>query len=43
MTREGTLTSVRALRDEEEQLLAEHGLKVERVISWLRLASGSAL
>ncbi|MBL8949257.1 MAG: adenylate/guanylate cyclase domain-containing protein [Myxococcaceae bacterium] len=37
MTREATLTSIRALRDEEERLLAEHGLKVERVISVLRL------
>ncbi len=38
MKREGTLTSIRSLRDEEEQLLAEHALKAERVISTLRLA-----
>ncbi len=37
-----TLTSIRALRDEEEQLLAEHGLEAEKVISVLRLVLQAA-
>jgi adenylate cyclase len=37
MSRQGTLTSIRALRDEQEQVLADHSLKAERVISVLRL------
>jgi adenylate cyclase len=37
MSREQTLTTIRAMRDEEEHLLAEHGLRAERVIGILRL------
>jgi adenylate cyclase len=37
MKRDTTLTSIRNLRDEEEQVLAEHGLKAERMISTLRV------
>ncbi|MBK7863974.1 MAG: adenylate/guanylate cyclase domain-containing protein [Archangiaceae bacterium] len=37
MKRDGTLTSIRSLRDEEEQVLAEHNLKSERLLSVLRL------
>jgi len=36
MKREATLTSIRSLRDEEERLLAENGLKAERTIAVLR-------
>jgi adenylate cyclase len=37
MSAEQTLTTIRALRDEEEQVLSEHALAAERVIAILRL------
>jgi adenylate cyclase len=38
MSRDQTLTAIRAVRDEEEQVLADHALRAERVIALLRLA-----
>jgi adenylate cyclase len=37
MSKEQTLTAIRAVRDEEEQVLADHALAAERVIAILRV------
>jgi adenylate cyclase len=37
MTREQTLTTIRAMRDEEERVLSEHALAAERVLAILRV------
>src|SRR5207302_8048876 len=37
MRRDVTLTMVRALRDEEDQILAQHGRRAEQIISSMRL------